>query len=68
MAALLSLVASCKANRVEPWAYLEDLFRRLPRGAAPQEFLPDAWLIQHPQHRWQIADLRAEERAAKGGL
>ena len=67
-AALLSLVASCKANRVEPWAYLRDIFQRLPTATDLHEFLPDRWLIRHPEHRWQIADLRAQERAAKGGL
>jgi transposase len=67
-AVLMSLVASCKANQVEPWAYLRDLFEHLPCGAAPVDFLPDRWLARHPQHRWQIADLRAQERADKGGL
>lgn len=67
-AVLMSLVASCKANQVEPWAYLRDLFEQLPCGADPNDFLPDRWLARHPQHRWQIADLRAQERAAKGGL
>jgi transposase len=67
-AALLSLVASCKANRVEPWAYLRDVLEQLPRGADLAELLPDRWLARHPEHRWQIADLRAQERAAKGGL
>ena len=34
-AALYSLIASCKANQVEPWAYLRDVFTRLP--ALPAE-------------------------------
>ena len=61
-AKLMSLIASCKANRVEPWAYLRDVLTRLPLGTEPSEFLPDRWLIDHPQHRWNIADRRAEER------
>jgi transposase len=72
-AVLMSLIASCKDNRVEPWAYLRDLFTRLPLTSPPSEqiagvlesFLPDRWLIAHPQHRWNIADRRAEERLAK---
>jgi hypothetical protein len=53
-------MASCKANAVEPWAYLYDLLRRLPLitglGSAPlaedvHTFLPDTWLSAHPQHR-----------------
>ena len=66
VALLMSLIASCKDNRVEPWAYLRDLFTELPKGAAPESFLPDAWLQMHPQHRWAIADRREDERAAKG--
>jgi len=66
-AILFSLVASCNANAVEPWAYLRDVFTRLP-SLPPEgldELLPDVWLAAHPQHRWQIDDLRREERARK---
>jgi transposase len=71
-ARLFSLTASCKANCVEPFAYLRDLFARLPLlGHSPEpqqldELLPDRWLAAHPQHRWWIDDLRrAERRLAK---
>ena len=75
-AVLMSLVASCKENRVEPWAYLRDVFTRLPliqaqtSDAPPtsddlSSLLPDRWLLDHPQHRWTIADQRKEERYAK---
>lgn len=75
-AVLMSLVASCKDNRVEPWAYLRDVFTRLPliqgqtSNAKPtsndlNSLLPDRWLLNHPQHRWTIADQRKEERYAK---
>jgi transposase len=67
-AILMSLVASCKDNRVEPWAYLRDLFTRLPQNPDLQSLLPDRWLKEHPQHRWTIADRRQNERAAKGRL
>ena len=65
---LMSLVASCKDNRVEPWAYLRDLFTQLPSHPELNDFLPDRWLQAHPQHRWLIADRRHEERLAKGQL
>jgi transposase len=60
-AILYSLMASCKANSVEPWAYLRDLLTLLARVAdnepTPPEhlapLLPDAWLATHPQHRRQ---------------
>ncbi len=65
---LMSLIGSCKENRVEPWAYLRDVLTRLPAGAELATLLPDVWLRQHPQHRWNIADQRAEERQSKGDL
>jgi hypothetical protein len=66
-AILFSLVASCKANQVEPFAYLRRLFQTLAerRGASPEsleDLLPDRWLARHPDHRWEIDQLRAEER------
>jgi transposase len=69
-AILFSLVASCKANQVEPWAYLRDIFTRLPLlgNIAPESLdnlLPDRWLIDYPQHRWQIDELRRQERRKK---
>ncbi len=67
-AVLMSLIASCKDNRVEPWAYLRDLFTRLPAAPELTTLLPDRWLAVHPQHRWHIADLRQQERTAKGNL
>jgi transposase len=70
-AILFSLVAGCKANQVEPWAYLRDIFTRLPLlgdSIAPESLdslLPDRWLADHPQHRWQLDQLRREERQKK---
>lgn len=67
-AILFSLVASCKANHVEPFAYLRDLFTRLPAATSPGQFealLPDRWLQANPQHRWDIADQRKQERQAR---
>lgn len=76
-AILFSLIASAKANQVEPWAWLRDVFTRLPlladissAGAtqavpdptALDELLPNRWLQAHPTHRWQINDLRQNER------
>jgi transposase len=67
-ARLFSLTASCKANCVEPFAYLRDIFACLPLlGDSPSaeqldELLPDRWLAAHPEHRWAIDDLRRAER------
>ena len=64
-AVLMSLVASCKANHVEPWAYLRDVLTRLankPSGQELEALLPDRWLDAHPEHRWHIAQRRQDER------
>ncbi len=73
-AILFSLIASAKANQVEPWAWLRDVFSRLPTIAADTDttgsaettaldaLLPDRWLQSNPTLRWQINDLRQKER------
>jgi hypothetical protein len=61
----MSLVASCKENQVEPWAYLRSVFTALPQGAGLETLLPDRWLGANPQHRWEIAEQRRDERLAK---
>lgn len=64
-ARLMSLVASCKENHVEPWSYLHAVISRIPEGADAETLLPDRWLAENPTHRWEIADQRKEERLAK---
>jgi hypothetical protein len=76
-ACLFSFVASCKANHVEPYAYLRDILVELPKrfaanpklrenpGTALDDLLPDKWLESHPEHRWEIDDLRREERSKR---
>jgi hypothetical protein len=55
-AVLYSFTMSCKANAVEPWAYLRDVIQRLAEATpdSPDELdrlLPDAWLKTHPEAR-----------------
>jgi transposase len=64
-AILTSLVASCKNNFVEPWAYLKDTFQRMAGQPSEDELiqlLPDHWLLDNPRHRWEIAEIRRSER------
>ena len=58
----MSLIASCKANLVEPWAWLKDVLIQLPLGATLESLLPNNWLVPHPEHRWTIAERRRIER------
>jgi hypothetical protein len=66
-AILLSLVASAKANQVEPWHWLHDLFAKLPATPSGEldSLLPDRWLQAHPEHRWNIDEIRRQERQNK---
>ena len=64
-AILTSLIASCKNNFVEPWAYLKDVLSKLPQQTSDQELyamLPDQWLTKNPDKRWEIALQRKNER------
>ena len=63
-AVLTSLVASCKNNFVEPWAYLKDVLTKLPSNPELETLLPDQWLKDNPNKRWEIADRRQNERKA----
>jgi len=44
-ATMFSLIASARRHDLEPWAYLTDVFRRLPATPVSQldQFLPDRW-------------------------
>lgn len=61
-AILMSLIATCKANLVEPWAWLKDVLIQLPLGTPLESLLPNIWLASHPEHRWSIAERRKLER------
>jgi hypothetical protein len=52
-AVLYSVLASAKANQVEPFAYVRNLFARLSGHSPPAAaaLLPDAWLTAHPEAR-----------------
>jgi transposase len=52
-AKLYSLVASAKRLRIDPFAYLRDVFTRMPSIAPDQveELLPDHWIQKHLESR-----------------
>jgi len=51
-AILYSLTSTCKRLCIDMYAYLNDLFHRLPSATTNQfeQLLPDNWLAAHPQH------------------
>jgi hypothetical protein len=52
-AVLYSLTGTCRHHGIDPFAYLQDVLRRLPAHPAGEldEFLPDAWFASHPHAR-----------------
>lgn len=52
-ATLYSIMASAKANQVEPFAYVRDLLVQLSRPSPPAvaALLPNTWLAAHPESR-----------------
>ncbi len=52
-AILYSMMASAKANQVEPFAYVRDLLVQLSRHSPPAvaALLPNTWLAAHPESR-----------------
>jgi transposase len=53
-AILYSLVASCKRLRIDPFAYMRDVFAILPGSSSDdtlESLLPDRWIQRHPEHR-----------------
>jgi hypothetical protein len=52
-AILYSIMASSKANQVEPFAYVRELLVQLTRHSPPPAatLLPDRWLVEHPEAR-----------------
>jgi hypothetical protein len=52
-AVLYSLIGTCKHHDIDPFAYLQDVLRRLPSHPMDQldELLPDVWFASHPSAR-----------------
>ena len=68
-AVLYTLVSTCKRLWIDPFAYLRDVFTRLPEATTDeqlQELLPDRWIDGHPGsrlvHREKQADQAKQRR------
>ncbi len=65
-AVLYTLVATCKRLRIDPFAYLRDVFTRLPEASTEEQvrdLLPDRWINKNPKHR--LAHREQESDQAK---
>jgi transposase len=63
-AVLYTLVATCKRLRIDPFAYLRDVFTRLPEVTNDkqlQDLLPDRWIEGHPESRLAHRDKQASQ-------
>jgi len=66
-AKLFTLTKTCNRLRIDPFAYLQDVYARLPT-TSPDELpslLPDRWIEDHPQHLVQQRVQEALDRAQR---
>jgi hypothetical protein len=66
-AKLFTLTKTCNRLHIDPFAYLQDVYARLPTTPADQLecLLPDRWLGDHPQHLIPERVQEAIERAQR---
>lgn len=64
---LFTLTKTCNRHRIDPYAYLRDVYTRLPTmsGSALEALLPDRWIEEHPEHLIQERVAEANERARR---
>jgi transposase len=66
-AKLFTLTKTCNRLRIDPFAYLQDVYARLPTTLPRQlpSLLPDRWIQEHPQHLIQERVHEALDRAQR---
>jgi transposase len=66
-AKLFTLTKTCNRLRIDPFAYLQDVYARLPTTSADElpSLLPDRWIKDHPQHLIQQRVYEALDRAQR---
>jgi transposase len=66
-AKLITLTKTCNRLHIDPFAYLKDVYTRLPAMSAGElpSLLPDRWLEDHPQHLLPYRVQEAIERAQR---
>jgi hypothetical protein len=66
-AKLFTLTKTCNRLRMDPYAYLQDVYARLPTMSSDElpALLPDIWIKEHPQHLIQQRVQEAMDRAQR---
>jgi len=66
-AKLFTLTKTCNRHRIDPFAYLQDVYARLPTTSQDEleSLLPDRWIKDHPQHLIQERVQEALDRAQR---
>jgi|TARA_Y100000310_G_scaffold330226_1_gene401519 transposase len=66
-AKLFTLTKTCNRHRIDPFAYLQDVYARLPTTSASElpSLLPDRWIAEHPQHLIQERVQESLDRAQR---
>ena len=66
-AKLFTLTKTCNRHRIDPFAYLQDIYARLPTTPVDElpSLLPDRWIADHPQHLIQARVQEALDRAQR---
>ena len=66
-AKLFTLTKTCNRHRIDPFAYLQDVYARLPTTPVDElpSLLPDRWIAEHPQHLIQERVQEAIDRAQR---
>lgn len=70
-AVFYTLTATCRRLQIDPYAYLKDVFERLPLcdtedPASLNPLLPDHWLAEHPEYQLEIRTSESKAKAARG--
>jgi transposase len=69
-AVFYTLTATCRRLKIDPYAYLKDVFERLPQcdpkdPASLTPLLPDHWLAAHPESQIQTRVTESNDKAAR---
>jgi len=66
-AKLFTLTKTCNRHRIDPFAYLQDVYARLPTTSVSElpSLLPDRWIAEHPQHLIQERIQESLDRAQR---